>query len=57
MKKIPCEIYSRVVGYFHPIQNWNRGKREEFRERKMLNITKTMEGINGSDILSSSQKD
>lgn len=56
MKKIPCEIYSRVVGYYQPIENWNRGKREELRERKMLNISKTMEGINGSDILSSNKE-
>ncbi len=29
----PCEIYSRVVGYHRPIQNWNKGKQEEFRDR------------------------
>ena len=28
------EVYSRVVGYFRPVQNWNKGKREEFKERK-----------------------
>jgi len=28
-----CEIYSRVVGYFRPIQNWNLGKKSEFKER------------------------
>ena len=27
------EIYSRVVGYFRPVQQWNDGKREEFRQR------------------------
>lgn len=31
---IPCEIFSRVVGYFRPVKNWNHGKREEFRDRK-----------------------
>ena len=31
--KIPCEIYSRVVGYYRPVQQWNKGKKEEFRER------------------------
>lgn len=43
-KKIPCgqktEIYSRVVGYYRPIQNWNRGKREEFAHRKTFNMSK-----------------
>jgi anaerobic ribonucleoside-triphosphate reductase len=28
------EIYSRIVGYFRPVQQWNEGKQEEFRERK-----------------------
>jgi len=28
------EVYSRVVGYFRPVKNWNRGKREEFKERR-----------------------
>lgn len=30
---IPCEVYSRVVGYYRPVQNWNVGKQQEFRER------------------------
>lgn len=28
------EVYSRVVGYFRPIQQWNKGKQEEFKDRK-----------------------
>ncbi len=28
-----CEVYSRIVGYFRPVKQWNDGKREEFRER------------------------
>jgi len=28
------EVYSRIVGYYRPVQNWNEGKREEFRQRK-----------------------
>jgi ribonucleoside-triphosphate reductase (formate) len=28
-----CEVYSRVVGYHRPIQNWNKGKKEEFSQR------------------------
>lgn len=30
---IPTEVYSRVVGYYRPVQNWNVGKRQEFSER------------------------
>jgi hypothetical protein len=29
---VPCEVFSRVVGYFRPVQNWNTGKHQEFRE-------------------------
>lgn len=28
-----CEIYSRVVGYFRPVKNWNKGKVSEWKER------------------------
>lgn len=27
------EVYSRVVGYYRPVQNWNKGKQEEFKDR------------------------
>ncbi|MFN4133601.1 MAG: ribonucleoside triphosphate reductase, partial [Candidatus Hadarchaeales archaeon] len=30
----PTEVYSRIVGYYRPVQNWHIGKQEEFRERK-----------------------
>jgi ribonucleoside-triphosphate reductase len=29
-----CEIYSRVVGYLRPVQQWNKGKQAEFRNRR-----------------------
>ena len=28
------EVYSRVCGYFRPVNNWNHGKKEEFKDRK-----------------------
>ena len=33
---VKAEVYSRVVGYYRPVQDWNEGKREEFRERRYL---------------------
>ena len=36
IKVIPTEVYSRVVGYYRPIQNWNKGKAEEFLERNLI---------------------
>ena len=35
------EVYSRVVGYFRPISNWNEGKQEEFRDRKFFKLKQT----------------
>jgi anaerobic ribonucleoside-triphosphate reductase len=35
---LKCEIYSRVCGYFRPVAYWNKGKREEFKDRKNYNI-------------------
>lgn len=38
MMKMPCEIYSRVVGYFRPTSQWNRGKQAEFNDRITLKV-------------------
>ena len=38
-----CQVYSRVVGYFRPVQNWNNGKREEFNERLEYDEKKSLE--------------
>ena len=32
-KRVPGEVYSRIVGYLRPVRNWNKGKRQEFQER------------------------
>lgn len=37
MGRTKCEIYSRIVGYLRPVQQWNLGKKEEFKERKVFN--------------------
>ena len=32
------EVYSRITGYYRPVQNWNDGKSQEFKERKTYDI-------------------
>lgn len=32
------EVYSRITGYYRPVQNWNDGKTEEFKNRKVYDI-------------------
>ena len=34
----PAEVYSRITGYYRPVQNWNDGKAEEYRERKLYDM-------------------
>jgi hypothetical protein len=34
VKGTECEVYSRIVGYFRPIKQWNNGKQEEYGERE-----------------------
>ena len=31
----PCEVYSRIVGYLRPVQQWNKGKVSEYFRRKV----------------------
>jgi anaerobic ribonucleoside-triphosphate reductase len=33
-----CEVYSRVVGYLRPVDQWNEGKQQEFAKRKTYKI-------------------
>ena len=42
-KKIATLIYSRTCGYFAPVAQMNRGKIEEFHERKYINIDKALQ--------------
>jgi hypothetical protein len=34
-----CEVYSRIVGYLRPVNQWNEGKKQEYTERKEYNIS------------------
>ncbi|MCK4454206.1 ribonucleoside triphosphate reductase [Candidatus Parcubacteria bacterium] len=36
--KQPCEVYSRVVGYLRPVQQWNTGKLSEYHQRKTFKL-------------------
>jgi ribonucleoside-triphosphate reductase (formate) len=37
-KSTECEIYSRVVGYIRPVNQWNKGKQQEFRDRTTFDL-------------------
>lgn len=33
-----AEVYSRITGYYRPVQNWNEGKAQEYKNRKLYDI-------------------
>jgi len=37
------QVYSRVVGFYTPTDQWNKGKKEEFRMRKTFNLAQAVE--------------
>lgn len=38
MTKTKCEVFSRVVGYLRPVENWNDSKQEEWKDRKVFEL-------------------
>ena len=41
------EVYSRITGYYRPVQNWNVGKSQEFRDRRVYDIGRSTLRHNG----------
>ena len=33
-ERMKAEVYSRIVGYLRPVEQWNDGKQAEFKDRK-----------------------
>jgi len=38
-----AEVYSRITGYYRPVQNWNEGKSQEYKNRKLYEIEASRE--------------
>ncbi len=41
------EVYSRITGYYRPVQNWNDGKTQEYKDRKVYDIENSKLTRNG----------
>jgi anaerobic ribonucleoside-triphosphate reductase len=48
VKGTECEVYSRIVGYFRPIKQWNNGKQEEYSERQTFDVTANEPAVRAS---------
>lgn len=57
----PTEIWSRITGYYRPVQNWNEGKSQEYKERKEYDIghsiLKGKEAFTNENITEDAQED
>ena len=36
--RMPVEVWDRICGYYRPVQHWNKGKQQEFKERVGYNL-------------------
>lgn len=49
-KKCKVEVFSRVTGFFRPVQSWNKGKAEEFKDRKKFDLEAAAEKYEDSRV-------
>lgn len=41
----PMQVWSRVVGYYRPVEYWNKGKAEEYKLRKTFKVDKSINSL------------
>ena len=44
------EVYSRITGYYRPVQNWNDGKSQEYKDRKEYNIPSSLSRFKNKEV-------
>jgi len=42
MNRIPCEVYTRVVGFYRPVAQTNKGKQAEINDRKLYDVNEKL---------------
>lgn len=52
-----AEVYSRITGYYRPVQNWNDGKSQEYKNRKIYQILESEKRHVASNIVTISKDD
>ncbi|WP_346662311.1 ribonucleoside triphosphate reductase [uncultured Merdimonas sp.] len=48
------EVYSRITGYYRPVQNWNDGKAQEFKDRKVYDVVHST--FHGSHVITAEEE-
>lgn len=47
-RRIPCTVWSRVVGYLRPVRYWNIAKRQEFQDRVPYSLGEENDKVPGT---------
>lgn len=50
------EVYARIVGYYRAVRNWNKGKRDEFNNRKLFTVNEDIIESKSADSTSVAKK-
>ena len=50
------EVYARIVGYYRAVKNWNKGKLDEFQQRKMFSMEDSSKEARGTEQTFASQQ-
>lgn len=50
IKRIACDVYSRIVGYIRPLADWNKGKQQEWQDRKTYDVKEVKDDDAHSEI-------
>lgn len=45
-ERTECEVWSRVMGYYRPVEGWNIGKKQEYEDRKFFSESVATDVIN-----------
>ena len=53
----PAEVYSRITGYYRPVQNWNDGKTQEYKNRQLYDVQNSCMKKVHSSIVTVSKED
>lgn len=52
-----AEVYSRITGYYRPVQNWNDGKSQEFKNRKLYDVSNFANAVPSPKIVTITKED
>ncbi len=43
--QVPCEVYSRIVGYLRPVNGWNEAQRQQFEDRVVIDVKNVTDSV------------